>query len=55
MMTFEKSGARLKNGQLHADDGSVLSVNGGEFSCPFFSSIRQEILLTIARPRVLDL
>jgi hypothetical protein len=28
MMTFENSGARLKNGQLKADDGTSLSVNG---------------------------
>jgi hypothetical protein len=28
MMTFENSGARLKNGQLKADDGTVLGLNG---------------------------
>jgi hypothetical protein len=28
MMTFEKSGARLKMGQLKADDGTVLRLNG---------------------------
>lgn len=28
MMTFEHSGARLKNGKLKADDGTVLEVNG---------------------------
>lgn len=28
MMSFEKSGAILKNGKLKADDGTVLSING---------------------------
>lgn len=28
MMTFENCGARLKNGKLKADDGTVLEVNG---------------------------
>jgi hypothetical protein len=28
MMTFESSGAMLRNGQLQADDGQIVSVNG---------------------------
>ena len=28
MMSFERSGAYLKNGKLKADDGTVLSING---------------------------
>ena len=32
MMSFEKCGARLNNGQLKADNGTMISVNG-EFVC----------------------
>lgn len=28
MMTFENTGAFLKDGHLEADDGQILSVNG---------------------------
>lgn len=35
MMTFENSGARLKNGQLKADDGTVLRLNGTSLMISF--------------------
>ncbi|KAF9633546.1 hypothetical protein BFW01_g4440 [Lasiodiplodia theobromae] len=42
MMTFEKSGSRLKRGKLEADDGTALAVDGK----PFLSILSTELLLS---------
>lgn len=51
MMTFENSGARLRNGKLKADDGTTLEVNG-KLPINCLLSIH---LLTLQRPCLFDL
>jgi hypothetical protein len=45
MMTFEKTGAHLKDGHLLADDGQTVSVNGMSFFLVAFCKSRCEFLL----------